>query len=101
VLEAARVIVGVDVDGVYTSDPKKNPKAGLFREITPATWPGLSFRQGRGIKDVTGGMKNKVEELLRLAKSGIESEIVNANKRGVLKRLVAGERGLGTVIKGE
>jgi isopentenyl phosphate kinase len=89
----------VDVDGVYTSDPKKD-KAELLRMITPASWSGLSFAGDRRVKDVTGGMANKVVELLSLAESGIESEIVNANKPGILEKLVTGRRGLGTLIKG-
>jgi isopentenyl phosphate kinase len=97
-LEASRVIVGVNVDGVYTSDPRKG-RAELLRKITPASWSGLSFPGDRGVKDVTGGMENKVMELLSLAKSGIESEIVNANKPGILEKLVTGKRGLGTLIK--
>lgn len=98
-LNASRVILGVDVDGVYTSNPRKGKKSELLRKITPKDWSRLSFSDDRRIKDVTGGMRNKVEELLKLAKLGIESEIVNVNKPGTLGRLVKGESGIGTVIR--
>jgi isopentenyl phosphate kinase len=37
--------------------------------------------------------------MLELAKLGIESEIINGEKEGYLKRALLGERGLGTVIR--
>jgi len=97
-LKARRAIFAVDVDGVFTSNPKITKKVELLREIT-LSWKKLSFRPNSRIKDVTGGMKNKVEELLELARAGIESEIANALKPGVIERLVRGERGLGTIIR--
>lgn len=97
---ASRIIFGVDVDGVYTSDPRKNRGAEILKNITQKDWNQLSFSGDSRIKDVTGGMKNKVGELLKLAKSGIESEIANAAKPGTIERLVNGERGLGTIIGG-
>lgn len=101
-LKASRVILGVDVDGVYTADPKVHKNAELMRMITPAGWREVAKSIGRaGGSDVTGGMANKVEELLTLTESGIEAEIVNAAKPGILKRAMLGGRGLGTTIKAE
>jgi isopentenyl phosphate kinase len=98
-LGAARVILGVDVDGVYTADPKVNKNAKLVSEITPASWREISGSMGAaGGEDVTGGMANKVRELLALAERGVGAQIVNAAKPGVLKRAILGERGLGTRV---
>lgn len=97
-LKAPRVIFGVDVDGVYTANPKKTKHAELVRRITSADeklFASIGVAEG---KDVTGGMGNKVRELLALTERGVEAEIVNATKPGILKRAVQGERGLGTVI---
>ncbi len=33
-LDAQRLIIATDVDGVYTDDPKRNPEARLLKEIT-------------------------------------------------------------------
>ncbi|MEW6222494.1 MAG: isopentenyl phosphate kinase [Candidatus Hadarchaeota archaeon] len=96
-LGASRVIVGADVDGVFTSNPKKDRGARHLDRITPSTKLSLG---GAGVKDVTGGMKNKVDELMALARIGIESEIANAMRPGVMKKLVSGGRGLGTIIGG-
>lgn len=98
-LDAERVIIGADVDGVYTTDPKKRGVTRLIQTITPGSWPklsrSLSMPQG---PDVTGGMANKVRELLALAEIGVEAEIVNAAKPDILRRAISGERGLGTRI---
>lgn len=98
-LEVSRVILGVDVDGVYTADPKKNRGAKLMRRITLANRAKLVRSLGAaGGRDVTGGMANKVRELLALVERGVEAEIVNATKPGTLRRAILGERGLGTRV---
>lgn len=98
-LGASRVILGADVDGVFTADPKLRSREKLIRVITPSSWRDVvkSIGVASG-PDVTGGMAKKVEELLILAESGIEAEIVNAAKADTLKRAILGERGLGTKI---
>jgi len=97
-LEAPRVILGVDVDGVCTANPKKAKRVEIVRRITPADEKLIASLGAAEGKDVTGGMGNKVRELLALAERGVEAEIVNATKPGILKRAVQGERGLGTVV---
>lgn len=97
-LNASRVILGVDVDGVYATSPKNDKRAELLRRITPGDEELITSLGAAEGEDVTGGMGNKVRELLELAKQGIEAEIVNASKSGVLKRAIQGERGLGTVV---
>jgi isopentenyl phosphate kinase len=97
-LKAPRVILGVDVDGVYTANPKKTKHAELVRRIVLGDKKLIASIGAAGGSDVTGGMGNKVRELLALAGRGVEAEIVNATKPGILKRAVQGERGLGTVV---
>ncbi len=97
-LGASRVIVGVDVDGVCTTNPKKDEDAILVRKITPDDRGLITSVDAAGMKDVTGGMRKKVEELLELATKGIKAEIVNATKPNVIKDATHGKRGLGTII---
>ena len=99
-LGAPRVVLGVDVDGVFTGDPKRDPRAELLRVITPEEWKRRRPSFSSPGWDVTEGMEGKVRELLELAKRGIEAQIVNASKRGVLGRAVRGDRSLGTLIRG-
>ncbi|MGQ9788053.1 MAG: isopentenyl phosphate kinase [Candidatus Hadarchaeaceae archaeon] len=97
-LDASRVIFGVDVNGVYTYCPKKNSQAELLRVITPSDMGAMASIGYGASGDVTGGMRAKVQELLELAKFGIEAEIVNAARPNVLREALRGKRGLGTVV---
>ncbi len=98
-LNADRVILVADVPGIFDRDPKKNKDAKIIKELGRKN-VGLVKEIGsaKGV-DVTGGMKGKLGELLRLAGMGIESEIVCGFEDGTLKRALLGERGLGTIIK--
>ncbi len=102
-LKAKRLILGTDVDGVFTDDPKRNPEAKLLREITSENIEEvndlLSEAAKASVVDVTGGMLGKVMELMDLARLGIVSEILNANRKGYVGRALAGESGLGTTVR--
>ena len=96
-----RVVNCGRVDGVFTANPDRDGSAELIREITPGNIAlhrdGLTGAAGI---DVTGGMRQKVDAMLELARSGVVSEIVNADHPGVLKRCLVGETGLGTMVRG-
>jgi isopentenyl phosphate kinase len=98
-LNAQRVIMAADVAGIFDSDPKKNRDARLIREVHSGNISQIKEIGTSGDTDVTGGMERKLNELLRLAESGLESEIVSGIDPGILKRTLLGERGLGTIIK--
>jgi len=97
------VIVGTDVDGVYTKDPKIKPNAIRLEVITPQRFNELKLKFTTPEIDVTGGMRQKVETLLELAKDGIDSIIIDIKQKGILSNLI--KEGLpqsferGTVIK--
>ncbi|KXB00562.1 hypothetical protein AKJ48_01700 [candidate division MSBL1 archaeon SCGC-AAA261O19] len=98
-LGVERVILGVDTDGVYTGDPKKDEEAELLPKITPKNWQEIKDSLSTGAApDVTGGMRRKVEELLKLPEIGIEAQIINASKPKTLKKAIKGDKSLGTRI---
>jgi len=93
-----RIIIATDVDGVYTSDPKKG-NAELISKITQDNIKDVVEGLGGSLEtDVTGGMAHKVEELYNLSKLNICVEIINGLKENYLKRAIKGEEGLGTSI---
>jgi isopentenyl phosphate kinase len=99
-LDVKRIILVGIVDGVFTADPQKNPNAKLIPEISSKNYEEIKkYLGGSAGIDVTGGMLHKVEEMFELAKLGIKSEIINANKENYLKRSLLGARGLGTIIR--
>ena len=98
-LNADRVVIATDVDGVYDKNPKKNKDAKLIRKINRENIDTISEIGTSDSVDVTGGMKRKLDELLELTKFSIDSYIISALKVNTLKRTLLGEQELGTVIK--
>ncbi|MGN1322284.1 MAG: isopentenyl phosphate kinase, partial [Methanosphaera sp.] len=96
-LNADRVILSSDVDGIYTDNPKTNPDAELLEVVTRDT--DLKTTENENQADVTGGMYGKIRELLDLADHGIESLIINADKPGNIRLAVSGQKVKGTLIK--
>jgi len=96
----SRILLCGRVDGVFTDNPDTNPKAELIPIITTKNIKKIEndLKGSSGI-DVTGGMLHKVGMMLELTKLGIESEVINAKKPGILKRSLLGETGLGTTIR--
>lgn len=95
-LKADRVLLASDVDGVMTADPKSH-SAKLVKTVTEKNFNKLQLTLSK-VTDVTGGMLRKVQELLGLARSGIESEIMNAKVPGNLLKALKGEK-IGTTVK--
>jgi isopentenyl phosphate kinase len=99
-MKAQRLIMGVDVDGIFSDDPKKNPSARLIQHLTLAELKNPTNRiSGTGVTDVTGGMLGKVSELTLPVTKGIETMIVNASKSGVIYKVLKGEKVVGTKIE--
>jgi isopentenyl phosphate kinase len=98
-LKANRMVIGVDVDGVYTADPKLDPTARLVKEITLGELRKLKTKIGISrAPDVTGGMLGKVNELIAAIEVEVPTIIVNATKPNRVYKALKGERVVGTVI---
>jgi isopentenyl phosphate kinase len=101
-LHAHRIIVGVDVDGLFDSDPKTQPTAKLLSHLSLSELSDLQrFAFKSTACDVTGGMLGKIRELLPALEQGIRVTIVNAAKPGRIYRALKGESVEGTVIEKE
>jgi len=98
-LKVGRLVVGVDVDGVFTSDPNINPDADLIERLSLREMKKLVSSLGRSTStDVTGGMFGKISELIAAVENGIEVIIVNASKPGRLLAALEGQDFVGTRI---
>jgi len=93
------ILVGM-VDGVFTSDPQKNPDAKLIPEINSGNYEDIKKYLGGSVGiDVTGGMIHRVSSMFELTELGIEAEVINGLKEENLKRALLGEKVLGTIIR--
>jgi glutamate 5-kinase len=87
-----------DLDGLFESDPRKNPKAALISLVEKVS-PSILTKAGPQSSPLgTGGMYTKVRAAGRLAERGMPSLIANGLTRDILPRLMDGEP-LGTFIK--
>ncbi|MBS7620780.1 amino acid kinase, partial [Candidatus Bathyarchaeota archaeon] len=93
---------GVDVDGLYDVDPKTNVKAKMFERLTLAELKNVQkLLGGSNVCDVTGGMANKIAELIPAVEHGITVLMVNATKPRYIYKALKGERIKGTLIEKE
>lgn len=90
---AAIFLVG-KVEGVFTSDPLKDPEAKLIPEITPSEgrmiWKSLGGSYG---VDVTGGMEEKVRLMLNLVEiiPRLKVVIMSGEEPGTLRDAILGK----------
>ncbi len=99
---ADRIIMGVDVDGLYEADPKNEKSAKKFAHLTLEELRRLHNKLGKpSVSDVTGGMFGKITELLQALEQGIPVTIVNATKPNYIYRALRGEKTEGTLIEKE
>lgn len=88
-----KVIQCGTTNGVYDAHGQTIPK------ITSKSFGKFkSFILGAGGVDVTGGMLHKVEESLRIAKSGVDVYIVNGREKDNLYQAIISRPKLGTLI---
>lgn len=85
------VIFLTDVDGIYTKDPKKYDDAKLIRELDGKFLDKIKLEESYlNSKDVTGGMKKKLEEIQKIVKY---SNVIVANgmRQNVIKLVLEGK----------
>jgi len=97
-VEAERLIILSDVDGLYTLDPKSNEQATLINCVDAIT-PDIEERAGgAGSVIGTGGMYSKVLAAKRAVAHGIIVHIISGKKEGVLTGIMEG-RLAGTLFR--
>ena len=96
---ATKVIAAVDVDGLFTDNPKVNPNAKLINTITVTELNDSLEGIGKATNvDVTGGMYGKMIELIPVIKQGATVTIINALKANRLTQALRGDHVIGTQI---
>lgn len=99
-LNSERIIFGVDVDGLYTSDPKLDPDASFIERISLSRLKGMLTKVGGArTTDVTGGMLGKLVEAIPAIERGIKVLLVNAKKPGRVYKALKNENVLGTRLE--
>jgi glutamate 5-kinase len=101
VMKADRLVILTDVDGLYDSDPRKNPQARLIDQLTSIS-PKLlkSMTPKSGSSRGTGGMLSKLCAAKEAARDSIPTWLARGDVASVLTQIAAGEK-VGTSIGGK
>lgn len=85
------LVILTDVDGLFTADPRQNPKAkkvGLVKDITKKHEAAAG---GEGSLTGTGGMITKLMAARMCTENGEHCAIASGRKKGALTRVLKGE----------
>ena len=98
IIEAERLIILSDVEGLYTEDPRYSSDTKLIEYVEEIT-PELEARaKGAGSIVGTGGMYSKLLAAKKAVNHGITVHIVTGRKDGILCSLMKGKHS-GTLFK--
>ncbi|MCL2359328.1 MAG: isopentenyl phosphate kinase family protein [Nitrososphaerota archaeon] len=98
--KAKKIVVGVDTDGLFDSDPKANSDAKAYKSLNLKELKELQPKLGKAQgTDVTGGMAGKIAELIPAVEAGIHITVTGATKRLSIYRALTDQSVLGTEIE--
>jgi uridylate kinase len=86
-IEAQVILKATNVDGIYTSDPRKDPKAVLIREVTYQE----AIVKNYAVMDANAFGLCKANQLPIV--------VFNINQPGAIKRVLEGDREIGTIVR--
>ncbi|MDR3282971.1 MAG: isopentenyl phosphate kinase family protein [Candidatus Methanoplasma sp.] len=98
VFDPEKVVFVSDIDGLYDMDPKKHAAAKLIEEVTAESLERVDSKMS--VDDVTGGVRGKMEAMLRISTPERECVLVNGAVPGRLRSLLKGERVISTTATG-
>ena len=92
-----RAVFAADVDGVFTSDPKRRPSANLLKTVAPKDLERIEFSSSRRT-DVTGSIEGKLRRMFEISEHVGECLVVNGNVKNRVRDALRGRRVVGTRI---
>jgi isopentenyl phosphate kinase len=88
-LDADKVLIGTDVDGIYDDNPNTTEAARLVPVVNKSNVDKIMQKTGPSSStDVTGGMSRKVSELVGIAETSAEVIVFNLSIPGRLSSLL-------------
>jgi uridylate kinase len=86
-IEAQVILKATNVDGIYTSDPRKDPKATLIRELTYQE----AIIKNYAVMDANAFGLCKANQLPIV--------VFNINQPGAIRRVLEGDPDVGTIVR--
>lgn len=97
--DAAMLVLLTDIDGLYTTDPRRDSAAKLIPVVAEITPELLAIAGGKGSTLGTGGMATKLQAASLCREVGIDTVITNGARPEVLYDILEGKPA-GTLVKG-
>ena len=85
------LILFSDIDGVYTDNPKTNPKAEIVELVHDVNELRKQIKIGATNSFGTGGIETKLQAAEKAAGYGIPTILANGGKADIITRLASGE----------
>jgi len=89
IFRPSKIVFVSDVDGLYTADPKKDSDAKFIEYADSSMLDNIDSELQ--VADVTGGIKGKIEEMIRMCGDDSECILVNGTVPGRLEALLKDE----------
>ncbi len=86
------LVLLTDTDGLYDSDPRKNPDAHIISVVEEITPEIELMAGGAGTSRGTGGFATKLRAAKIATAAGVEMAIINGASPDKISRVVAGDR---------
>ena len=99
IFDPKRVIFVSDIDGLFDKDPKMYEDAKLIETVDKNTLKNVET--DITVADVTGGVRGKMETMLRMCSGGCDCVLVNGTVDGRLLSLLKGEKVPCTIARGK
>jgi glutamate 5-kinase len=101
-LDAERMLLLTDADGVFTADPRVNADARLLSHVDDPDDVLARYSIGDSTSPLgSGGMKSKLRAAQLAARGGVTTVICNGRTQGTIVRALAGDQVGTTVLKRE
>lgn len=100
IVEADRLIILTDIDGLYEENPRDNPNAKKIDVVEYIDKNIMDMAAGSGSNRGTGGMTTKLQAAAYATKRGIEVHVMNGSKPEKLYDVFEGKTP-GTVFKAQ
>ena len=99
IVKADMLILLSDIDGLYSDDPRKNPKAEFISEVGDLTDEYFEMgKESTGSDSGTGGMSTKLQAAKIATSCGIDMVITSAKDVKVIHKIISG-KDIGTVFR--
>jgi len=95
-----KVVFVLDEDGLFSANPKLDKKAAFLESVTVKDLEKLTTRSNAHA-DVTKGMEGKIRTIQHIARSGVDTVLLNGNVHNRLYDTLKGKQARYTLVHGE